>query len=265
MLNKNVIFVFDLDGTLMPNSHNCIDPSGIKALSTAANAGDIIIASARSLRGIFFLLKDLAIKPKAVIALNGALTFFDGQLIVGSNIPDNIVKKIIDLYVNEYKEIWLYTKSQWFSSNSGSEYSRKESYSVGFRAKNISMLKEAEAVLKMTMLIDKYKDIKVKDAVLENALTISKSNEGYTEICSYDVNKYSALKNVTGCLKLINPLIFAAGDSDNDIEILSHADFACAVGNSTSNLRSHSDYSSKKYYGEGALDCVLKFIKSFNL
>ena len=55
-MQNNTIFVFDLDGTLMPQSNNLIDIEGVSALSVASLYGDIILASARPLKGMMNLI-----------------------------------------------------------------------------------------------------------------------------------------------------------------------------------------------------------------
>jgi hydroxymethylpyrimidine pyrophosphatase-like HAD family hydrolase len=91
---KNIITVFDIDGTLMPISSSILDPNGTEALSKAAELGEVVIASARLYQGIFFLIKDLPSKPRVIIALNGAATFIDGKLVDSVAIPEDTVGKV---------------------------------------------------------------------------------------------------------------------------------------------------------------------------
>ena len=262
VINKNIIFSFDLDGTLMSHGQNIIDPSGIEALYKAANIGEVVIASARPPRGIFFLFKDLPVKPKAVIALNGAITFLNGKIIESVAMPGDTVEKVM-YCCKDRCEVWLYTRSQWFSLNIVSEFCQKEAHSVGFSPRLISKIGDKTTILKMTLLSNDWDNVKMKDLLLNNELSISSSNPGYMEVYSSDANKYRALKKVISHLKVTDPFIFAIGDSDNDIDILSKADFSCTVGNATSKAKAHSRYSSDKHYGKGALDCVTRFIEEF--
>ncbi len=259
-LKDNIIFVFDVDGTLMQNSQNSFDLCGVEALLKAAEFGEIIIASARPLDGILFLFDNLPLKPKAIIALNGAITYLDNKIIEYSYISQPLVKKITDTF-KENCEIWFYTKNYWFYLNTVSDYRQKEIFSVGFSPRPAEEIKQEDKILKMTLISDNLKNMMTDNLQLNQKLSFYTSNPGYMEAAAFDVGKDKALNNIKNFLNIEKATVFAIGDSDNDITLLKNADFSCTVGNASNGAKKYSRYSSKDFYGEGALDCVLKFIR----
>ena len=245
----------------MPNSQNRIDYSGIKALYKASTLGVVFIASARAPKGIFFLFEEISLKPRAIIALNGAVTYINGKIINKIAMPREIVEKIINNYKDDV-EIWLYSESEWFSTNTNSKFCAKEASGVGFEPQPIDKFSNNTEVLKMTLLSDNWDNLEIPRYLLNSKISVSSSNVGYKEIYSSDAGKYKAMYNIINHLNIDNPFIFAIGDSDNDIDILKKADFSCTVGNATGKAKQYSKFCSDRYYGEGALDCILKFIKS---
>lgn len=261
-LEDNIIFVFDIDGTLMPNSENSIDFYGVEALIKAAEFGEVIIASARPLRGILFLFDDLPVKPKAIIALNGAIIYLDSKIIEYSHIPGYLVKRLTDIFKNKC-EIWFYTKDSWFYLNTVSGYREKEVHSIGFLPRPAGEIKQEDKILKMTLISDKPESLKVNVPELNQELSFYSSNPGYLEATALNVGKDRALNSIKDFLNIKKATVVAIGDSDNDITLLKNADFSCTVGNASNKAKKYSMYSSENFYGEGAKDCVLKFVERY--
>lgn len=90
MLNK-ILFVTDLDGTLLSHRDIILDENVENLKNFRKRNGYIAVATGRPLNKIEFLKDDYGLEFDAITVLNGALIYVDNELKLGSylNCSDN--------------------------------------------------------------------------------------------------------------------------------------------------------------------------------
>jgi phosphoglycolate phosphatase len=99
----------------------------------------------------------------------------------------------------------------------------------------------------------------IKDVLKEHPVRIYDSKFAI-HITDPSVNKGTSLIKVAGDLGIKPNEIMAVGDSENDIEFLSHAGVKVAVSNANNELKDIADYVSKKAHGDGFKEAVERYI-----
>lgn len=87
-----------------------------------------------------------------------------------------------------------------------------------------------------------------------------KSEKRFYEMLPKNVSKGSGLKRLIDVYKLQGYTIFAAGDYDNDIEMLKSADYGFAVANAQEAVKSAADYVLKSSNEDNPMTEILEFI-----
>jgi Cof subfamily protein (haloacid dehalogenase superfamily) len=253
------IFVFDVDGTLLPPSGNKFDEEAKIALGIVSKYGDVVIASARPLEGIENLFSKDELKINHIIALNGALSATENKTSKRFPIESDIVNYFIS-NSNRFGNLWFFTENVWYSNNLKSKEYFVERNAVSFHAVSIDNYKQ-ESVLKITIVSDEEINSTIQQLnSLSEEIEISTSNDSYVEIQSNKTNKFLATQNLFADTEV---RIFSFGDSNNDIELLKSSFFSCAVANATAQAKEVSKYLSKFKHGKGVLDSVNFIIQNF--
>lgn len=249
------IFVFDIDGTLFAPGNNTIDPDSLRALNLVSPHGEIILASARPLRGILNLNCGF---PNHIIALNGALTLSDK--VIRSNNP--IAKEITSILLQSahlYRNIWFYTQSEWYCTNFSTAEYQKEKNAVSHDALPIEKYK-GEEILKITLVDSSSREEICSLLSSFEGIMCASSNPSYIEIYSSSTNKFDAIGYLTS---LSGKRIFSFCDSDNDLPLVRNSFYSCAPVNASQKVKDCALYISDFKYGKGTLDSVIHIYNLF--
>ena len=250
-------FVFDLDGTLIHGNQIKLDDYALKSLELAKNYGEIIIASARPLFGIKFLLPD-KLNITKLIALNGALIFNKNHIRLKHQLEFAQLNDTIRKLTSSFEDIWVFTENEWFVSSKMTDHYKKESFIISTEAKELSELTINEQILKIIIISDKSKNeicgYLGKD--LLSKISVVKSNSNYWEINSKGVNKYVAIKDLCST----GNRIIAFGDSDNDVCFLKNAYFSSTVSNATTEVKNIATYVANASYSKGVFESMNNII-----
>ncbi|MBK6484280.1 MAG: HAD hydrolase family protein [Chitinophagaceae bacterium] len=188
------IFVFDVDGTLLPPSGNKFDEESKTALTSVSKYGDVILASARPLQGIENLFLKEEIKINHIIALNGALTATENKISKRFPIASGIVNYFIS-NSNAFNNLWFFTENVWYSSNLNSKEYSVERNAVSFDAVSMDNYQQ-ESVLKITIVSKSEINSTIQQLKsISEEIEITTSNDSYFEIQSNKTNKFWQAKN----------------------------------------------------------------------
>jgi len=237
---KNMVFTFDIDGTLIPSSSNKIDKNVLELLQELAVDNKVIFASARPIQGIKNLIPNSIHHLFDYVSLNGAFAIINNTEYAFGSISKYNVSLLIQNFKNQ--DLWLYTKNSWYSSNLSSTHYHKESCAVNMNAKPLHKLLKDDIVYK-AILISRKKDL-LKDLELSN-LSISHSNTNYIEINNNNVNKAIFLKQAL----IESERLCSFGDAENDVPLLKASKYPIAANSKNEHLKSISVYNTtNKYY-----------------
>lgn len=241
---SKVIFITDLDGTLLPTDKK-LNPKDLEAISFfRACGGKFTVATGRAVQSAAQYFD--ALKPdEPVIVLNGGGIFdckencFTWQKLVDSSSYD-IVKKILDEFPSIGGEIDFSDRIAVIQD------SPKEKYHIDISYKNILVANEninnvsSDGWCKVLFAAESDEIDKLETYVAENGfekLTFVRSSSYFYEILPNDCSKGYALKKMLELYNKSDYTVVACGDFYNDIEMLEAADISVAPSNAIDEIK----------------------------
>ncbi|WKC79814.1 Cof-type HAD-IIB family hydrolase [Borreliella tanukii] len=221
------MLVFDLDGTLLNNSHE-ISFLTLKVLLTLEKDFKIIIATGRRLsevRNIRNQLKKNNINENYLVTANGAEVFLQENLIFRHAMNYGLVKEILKIHTGN-ADVNLYTFDTWYSnSDVKSPIMKHFIRDLGLNAiiKDLTEL-DVDSVSKIVYYCDDLStlnklnnDIRSKDF---QDIRVFFSSRDLLEVTNINADKYNAIKNIAFLESVPLCDVIAFGDNNNDYEML---------------------------------------------
>jgi Cof subfamily protein (haloacid dehalogenase superfamily) len=256
------LFAFDIDGTLLTADKRIL-PSTKEALKLIQAEGhEIMLASARAPLGIEPLLEEFGARS-LYISLNGSLVVDGDRFILDQPIPEEGVQQTLDLAREYGLSINLYSERHWFIEEEN-PYSTKEGEIVRARPE-LADFSQVTKVHKLLIIGSEQAISRFQPELQAKAplLNVSISTPTYCEVVAGEVSKASALKFVCEYLGIGLENTIAFGDGENDLEMLTTAGTAVAMGNSHPSLFEHADYVTLTSDEDGILEGVRWALSSF--
>ncbi|WKC80733.1 Cof-type HAD-IIB family hydrolase [Borreliella tanukii] len=221
------MLVFDLDGTLLNNSHE-ISFLTLKVLLTLEKDFKIIIATGRRLsevRNIRNQLKKNNINENYLVTANGAEVFLQENLIFRHAMNYGLVKEILKIHTGN-ADVNLYTFDTWYSNSYVKSPIMKHFIrDLGLNAiiKDLTEL-DVDSVSKIVYYCDDLatlnklnNDIRSKDF---QDIRVFFSSRDLLEVTNINADKYNAIKNIAFLESVPLCDVVAFGDNNNDYEML---------------------------------------------
>ena len=287
------LIAIDLDGTLL-NSNGIISEKNKEAIKKAQEQGiEVILASGRSKDSI----KNFALEinsNKYLIAGNGALAY---DIQKNKDIYDKSIKKeevLKILKICEENSIFysLHTKSSiltkslnysplvYYSENLKKPEDKKTAINVIPNLYEYVQSNNREKYLKISIqdadksifnnIIKKLKQVKKVDVieVEHSSKKVLKINDEeiimqyyYTEITRKNINKWSAIKEVSRKMKIRKNQIVAIGDNINDKEMIENAAIGFSMGNSALAVKNIGKITAADYNSDGVAEAIEQILQ----
>ena len=287
------LIAIDLDGTLL-NSNGIISEKNKEAIKKAQEQGiEVILASGRSKDSI----KNFALEinsNKYLIAGNGALAY---DIQKNKDIYDKSIKKeevLKILKICEENSIFysLHTKSSiltkslnysplvYYSENLRKPEDKKTAINVIPNLYEYVQSNNREKYLKISIqdadksifnnIIKKLKQVKKVDVieVEHSSKKVLKINDEeiimqyyYTEITRKNINKWSAIKEVSRKMKIRKNQIVAIGDNINDKEMIENAAIGFSMGNSALAVKNIGKITAADYNSDGVAEAIEQILQ----
>lgn len=229
------LMAFDLDGTLL-NEDSLLDPAVIAAVARARAAGIVVtIASGRMFRSSVKFAAQLELGDVPLIVYNGAVirNAADGRLYREHPLPQDVAQTICrylaseDVHVNVYHDDVLFVDAQ-------NEITRQYAIKVGAQ---ISVHPGILGALPWapTKLLAVAEPAHVQRlatgirGLVGDRVTLASSFPRYLEITDRGVNKGTALAELAAMLGIAQADVLAAGDGQNDLEMVRWAGVGVAA------------------------------------
>lgn len=249
----NKLICFDLDGTLL-NSQKQVSDTNIKALRYCCENNDFVYFVTGRPTCFARFLADKIDKRIKTICFNGAFYEQDGKQIE-FKIDDLSIKNVIN-EISNFKQTKIFLKSK-NAIYTNSDYDARFLYdelneylSEDMQIKshiNLSydeIYKTRDNILKIIVFDENSDNIKQIRCILNkyNKLNITSCYENGFDIVSQNVNKKIALQSIIKSLNIDINQVYAFGDGDNDIEMLSYAGTSFAMMNAGINVKNIADF-----------------------
>jgi len=246
-MNKYKVILTDLDKTLL-DDYKIITSKNKLAINKIIDSGvKFIINSGRSYMSINPFLKELNLNKKGNIAVcyNGSIIYETdtNKHIIDRRIKRNDAIKVIDIINIFDADILVYIDNRLIVekiSNEIDNYCKisKLTPIVGKFKKYIN-----EDVSKI-LLMGRYDVLKKAENLLKtyNNFSVELSSDNLLEINKKDINKGSAVIDISKILNININDIIAVGDNFNDISMIKKAGLGIAVANAKKEVKESADY-----------------------
>ncbi|AEH50468.1 Cof-type HAD-IIB family hydrolase [Pseudothermotoga thermarum] len=240
------IFVFDLDGTILQDSHQ-IHPESYRAIKELIKCGkEIVFASGRMLPSIQKLLSKYFEKEFPIIAYNGTVVWLPG---VGKILDVKVDTKDAIEVINYLRELKIHRQAYINDKlvvEEDNEYAR--AYSEHSQVELVVVDDLVDEVKKHgTSKLLAIAEPHVLDSIIPELrekfpnLKIFKSFDTYLDFVPAGYDKGYALKLIAQVKKWDLSQAVAFGDNDNDIPLFEAVGYSVAVENATDGLKEVAD------------------------
>lgn len=267
------LIAFDMDGTLL-TSDNTISAPVQSALDQAIDAGKtVIICTGRSYRELMDYDQKEFKRIRYYICENGALVYdsIEQKVISRTCIPEELVLRILDLAEPEDVMVYLACEGQ-------NMVNRKDALRMEyFRAERYKDIELRSAVL-YEDIIQSYREhpVPVEKMNLYSAtaalrdkfyarlkdlpLSIVFAEETGLELMSPNMSKAYGFLKLCDYLKIPIEETIAAGDSDNDVEMIKAAGLGIAMGNARLCVKEVSDAEVSDNDHDGCAEAIKQYL-----
>jgi Cof subfamily protein (haloacid dehalogenase superfamily) len=249
------LFAIDVDGTLLDGAHRLKGEVKEAVNRLAASGVKVVLATARGPQAVVEIVQQFDFAP-ALICFSGG---WIGELDAGSmhpanvrldlRLPADIVRSIVSLAINQGVEPNVFTPDSWRVRKLTDEIT-EEIGIVNLQPLVSDELLAGEIEPSKIMLISRLDIADTALPSIERSIqslstvavaTITYSKRNYLEILPAGVNKAKAVAALSQFLGVDLSEVAAVGDGLNDLEMLSEAGFAIAMGNASERVKSAAD------------------------
>ncbi|WKC75229.1 Cof-type HAD-IIB family hydrolase [Borreliella yangtzensis] len=240
------MLVFDLDGTLLNNSHE-ISFLTLEVLLTLEKDFKIIIATGRRLsevKNIRNQLKKININEDYLVTVNGAEVFLQENLIFRHTMNYDLVKEILKIYTGNI-DVNLYTFDTWYSNSDVKSPIMKHfirDLGLNVIIRDLTKL-DVDSVSKIVYYCDDLTTLNKLNNDIRNKdfqdIRVFFSSKDLLEVTNINANKYNAIKDIAFLEKISLCDIIAFGDNNNDYEMLKNLGKGVLMKNANEFLKIH--------------------------
>lgn len=255
-----MVFVFDLDGTLLDDRER-LSERNREAVLKVAKDHVVILASGRMLKSILNFSKEEFGREFPTIAYNGAMVYVPGEGIVYENgiEPDVAVSVIEDLRERKVHR-QAYVNDELLSEEDNEEVRSYAEHS-GVRYKVVPDLVEVVSKHGSTKILS-IADPEVLDEIKKELtpeypqLRIFKSFPNYLDFVPKSVGKAKALEFLAEKMGFSLKEVIAFGDNDNDADMIREVGIGVAMGNATKSVLEVADIVAPSNNEDGVAEIV---------
>lgn len=260
------LFVFDIDGTLVPFGENVIPEPTKAALNALLNRGDIVcLASGRPYIGIKRFFDTLVNGHKYIIGSNGAALFtYEGNKIYESTIKKSDFIRLYDRYHRSDLNVYAYDDQNGIAYYAFDKWIEFE-LTVNHMTKTYKMTDEKDASrltsIHKVMLASEpnvSKNIRLDDDDYHQ-FNVMRSSKSYLEILPKEADKGICVDALVKHLNMDKRDVFTFGDGGNDIGMISKYT-GIAMENAVDELKVHAKHITKSVEEYGVKFALENFI-----
>ena len=249
---------FDMDGTLISPSTRHIPESAVKGITKAMEAGHkCFICTGRSFHLAQEYMDEIAIP--GIILCNGAGVAMDGKILSTTDIPQELVYKLMEITDYLGGDYSLLTRECMFKNESsykqsarnwGSRYTDLSIEEI-FAKRGVRFMGEykGEPVQKMDIYFTQQMIADIFFSRVPDNLQLALSGGYYAgtgnrggEITAKGINKGTGIRKVLEIYGGSTEDCYGFGDSNNDIEMMQTVKHSIAMGNGAQNIKDMCEY-----------------------
>ena len=249
------LFAIDVDGTLLDGTHRLRSEVKEAVNGLAGSGVKVVLATARGPQAVVEIVQQFDFAPSLICFSGGWIGELDSASMGPANVRSDqrlqtdIACSIVSLAINQGVEPNVFTPDSWRVRKLTDEIA-EEIRIVNLQPVVSDELLAGDIEPSKIMLISRLdmadtalpsieRSIQSLSTVAVSTITYSKRN--YLEILPAGVNKAKAVAALSQFLGVNLSEVAAVGDGLNDLEMLSEAGFAIAMGNASDRLKAAVD------------------------
>ena len=242
---SNVMLITDLDGTLLPQN-KVLNPKDKEAIRKfRADGGKFTVATGRTLQSARRYFEELEV-DMPVIMYNGSLIYelSEDKVMFTDVLPDcarEIGREIFDFMENPGGEVLRLDNIYIVCNN---EYEDEHTQICQVEPVYTTLDEVPEGDWFKILFAAKPDDItKIEEFVKTKGYPVDfvRSHDIFIEMLPKNSSKGAALREYIKLMRLSDHKIYAAGDYNNDIEMLEAADIGAATANAQQDVKDIAD------------------------
>ena len=244
------LMAIDVDGTLLDGSHRLRADVRDAVNRLAASGCAVALATARGPQAVVDIVRQFDFAPSLICFSGGWIGELDSTSLrlvsvrLDRRLPADIARSIVSQAINQGVEPNVFTPETWRVRKLTDEIV-EETRIVNLQPLVSDELLADDVEPSKIMLISR---LEVADEALppiERSIqpisTVTFSKRNYLEILPVGVNKAKAVAALAQFLGVDLSEVAAIGDGLNDLEMLSEAGFAIAMGNASDRVKAAAD------------------------
>jgi len=259
------MIALDMDGTLLNSKHEITEKT-INYLKRCMKRGiKVILSSGRHYNAIEKYTDILGIRDYQIV-INGSVIFdpIECKSVAEYSIDKEVYRGLLNkLDESKYPYVVFDNRDYYSDSNKLNRlFARLMKRATGVKGLKVDSYHDIKIPTKILVGVEDKESVKdvQKQFMNEASLETLISGEHIIEIVRDDVNKGVALKYLAEQYGIEREEIIAFGDSENDIDMLTYAGTAVAMGNAFDHVKSISDFVTKSNDEEGIVYALEKYL-----
>jgi len=232
---------FDIDGTIVSFSSHRMTDALKAAFRTLQQKGiKLFISTGRSQ----LTLDNLEDYPfDGIIAMNGAMTLYEGRVIDSHPLPKDMARKVALVAANQNVPCWVFADNV-VGINMENEHSRELSRQINlYPSDYLDLMKvvEEHVVYEYTIFFDKESEEKYLHPNL-SGVAYQRWHPAFCDITIDGLSKAHGAAKALEAIGATREECIAFGDGGNDIALLEYAGIGVAMGNSDDEVKAKADH-----------------------
>jgi Cof subfamily protein (haloacid dehalogenase superfamily) len=244
------LFAIDVDGTLLDGAHRLRTEVKVAVNRLAASGCQVALATARGPQAVIEIIQQFDFAPSLICFSGGWIGELDAMSMRPANVQldrrlsADVAGSIVNEAINQGVEPNVFTPDSWRVRKLTHEIAEE------IRIVNVQPLVSDELLAddiepSKIMLISRLdaadKALPPIERSIQSLTTVTYSKRNYLEILPVGVNKAKAVAALSEILGVDLSEVAAIGDGLNDLEMLSEAGFAIAMGNASDRVKAAAD------------------------
>lgn len=268
------LIVFDIDGTLL-NSKKEINSSLVKTINKIKSLGHyVILATGRAIgESTTKIVNELKL-DNYIISVNGNFIYDiknDKLYSHGKTLDHYVRHKFIEIAKKFKRQLIAYNnygelRRYYFGINQETDIHDQDYFNNGVEVKEFNDSKNLEDFIFNENAPIVHLGFKAEKDIINQAIYelediktkklghISVVGRVFIDVDSNNINKYSAIKQVSKLLNIENKNIIAFGDSYNDLEMLKNVGKGFLMGNAIDSLK--EQFNKEQIIGDNNTDAI---------
>lgn len=259
------LLVSDIDGTMVRHDKSLPDEN-IAAVREVLDRGiPVSLISARPAAGILPIAEALGLNGPFG-AFNGG-TIFDrsGVTRIDSAMPEDVTRRLIELYSGFGVTIWFFTADRWLATDASDPHTPREVQSSGLQpdgwddiASLIPAAHKVVAVCDDPDTMDRIED--AARPIAGDAVTLVRSQDYYLDATALAANKGDGIAELARLFGVDLAHVAVLGDQANDIAMFRRAGLSVAMGQAGQKVKDAATHVAAPNGEGGVSDAIRRYI-----